>query len=151
MTKNLMRCTACGTRGEAKCKCGEPYIHIPAHQAASLGIVAHPGWSDRRIAEAVGVDHKTIIAARRSVGENSPTDKPKRVGKDGKKYKATKMTKPRKPKKSKTDIPPRARDQSFTPQEEWEMSLIQLATFAESGRVHNGRVREIKGLTIVKL
>jgi hypothetical protein len=34
-------------------------------------IEAHPGWSDRRIAEVVGVDHKTVTTYRRRAGETA--------------------------------------------------------------------------------
>jgi hypothetical protein len=126
---NILHCTACGMQGEVKCSCAKPYAHIPAREAAALGVAAHPDWSDVRIAKACGVSDKTVAAARSSVSENSETEKSKRIGRDGKKYKAPKVTKSKKPKKPKPDIPPAARDQSFTPQEEWEASLIRLATF----------------------
>jgi hypothetical protein len=86
---DLFCCVACGTQGEAQCNCGKGYGYMPANEAATLGIAAHPDWSDRRIAEAVGVNHKTVAAARKPTGENSPVEK--RTGKDGKKRK------PRKP------------------------------------------------------
>jgi hypothetical protein len=127
MVKNPLYCTACGMQSEAKCNCGKPYAYISAHKAAALGLAAHPDWSNVRIAKACGVSDKTVGAARSSVSENSETEKPKRIGRDGKKYKATRMTRVKKPRKS--DIPPAARNQQFTPQEEWESSLIQLTTF----------------------
>ena len=37
-------------------------------------IEAHPGWSDRKIAEIAGVDHKTVAAYRRRAGEIPGTD-----------------------------------------------------------------------------
>jgi len=77
-----LRCTACGVEAEAKCTCGKPYDYVPAHKAAALGVAAHPDWSDRKIAEMVGVSHHTIAAARNSTGQNCPVEK--RLGKDGK-------------------------------------------------------------------
>jgi hypothetical protein len=51
---------------------------------AAEAIRANPGKSDRGIAAAIGVDHKTVGAARQqSRGECSPPD---RIGQDGKSY-----------------------------------------------------------------
>jgi hypothetical protein len=54
---------------------------VPA-EAAALAIAAHPEWSDRKLAEAVGVDPKTVGKARKSTGEFSPVEKT--IGLDGK-------------------------------------------------------------------
>lgn len=80
-------CSACGATAEAACDCGVPYI--PAGQRAAEAIAANPKRSDRSIAAEIGVDHKTVGAARKAVGEHSP---PERIGRDGKSYPA--KTKP---------------------------------------------------------
>jgi hypothetical protein len=82
-------CSACGATTEAACDCGAPYL--PAGQRAAEAIAANPEKSDRAIAVEIGVDHKTVGKARRSVGDHSPPDK--RVGQDGKSYPA-KVAKP---------------------------------------------------------
>jgi hypothetical protein len=77
-------CSACGATTDAACDCGVAYV--PAGQRAAEAVAANPELSDRAIAAEIGVDHKTVGAARKSVGEHSPPEK--RVGKDGKRYKA---------------------------------------------------------------
>lgn len=65
--------------------------YVPASAVVKAAIKADPElsrMSDRSVAEKIGVDHKTVAAARGSVGENSPTGK--RTGKDGKQYMASK-------------------------------------------------------------
>jgi hypothetical protein len=57
---------------------------------AAKAIAAHPEKSDRAIATAIGVDHKTVAKARKAVGDKSPT----RVGTDGKRYRATNQMTP---------------------------------------------------------
>lgn len=57
-------------------------------KAAALGIVAHPDWSDRRIAEAVGCGVMTVGRMRKSGVPNGTPEK--RTGRDGKKQSATK-------------------------------------------------------------
>jgi hypothetical protein len=64
--------------------------YVPARVFAVRAVAAHPEKSDRAIAAAIGVDHKTVAMARKSVGEKSPT----RVGTDGKRYRATKRMTP---------------------------------------------------------
>src|SRR5512132_4385833 len=77
-----LACSACGAAGEANCDCGAPYM--PASVRAAKAITENPNKSDRAIAAEIGVDHKTVGAARKAGGENSP---PERVtGKDGKSY-----------------------------------------------------------------
>ena len=81
-------CAKCGAKIKPGCDCGVAYL--PAHMYAAKAVAAHPEKSDRAIAAAIGVDHKTVAAARKSVGEKSPT----RVGADGKRYRATKQMTP---------------------------------------------------------
>jgi len=50
---------------------------IPAGMRAADAIAKNPEKSDRAIAAEIGVDHKTVAKARKSVGENSP---PQRSG-----------------------------------------------------------------------
>jgi hypothetical protein len=45
---------------------------------ALAAIDAHPGWSDRKIAEIAGVDHKTVAAYPRRAGE-TPAELPGRA------------------------------------------------------------------------
>src|SRR5262245_43523819 len=81
MTVQRMFCTACGAEANASCNCGQPYI--PAKQRAAEAIAANPQKPDRAIASDIGVDHKTVGAARKeSTGEHSPVEP--RVGIDGK-------------------------------------------------------------------
>lgn len=62
----------------------EPLVVLPLRLAAEIAIAANPNKSDRAIATDLGVDHKTVGAARRELGgEDSP---PERVGRDGKIY-----------------------------------------------------------------
>jgi hypothetical protein len=96
-------CSACGATTEAACDCGLPYV--PAKERAAAAVAVNPEKSDRAIAAEIGVDHKTVGAARRSVGEHSPPEK--RVGKDGKSYPATKP--PPKPVYSKKEEAERER------------------------------------------
>jgi hypothetical protein len=77
-----LACTACGAEANASCNCGQPYM--PAKQRAKEAIEANPQKSNRAIADEIGVDHKTVGAAR---GEYSP---PEVIGRDGKTYPATK-------------------------------------------------------------
>lgn len=86
----LLCCAKCGAKAKAGCDCEAAYI--PAHAFAAKAVAAHPEKSDRAIAKDIGVDHKTVAKARKSVGEKSPTAK--RVGHDGKKYNATKRMTP---------------------------------------------------------
>jgi hypothetical protein len=58
---------------------------------AARAVKAHPEKSDRAIAKEIGIDHKTVARARKSVGDKSPT---RRVGADGKQYRATKQMTP---------------------------------------------------------
>jgi hypothetical protein len=81
-------CAKCGAKTKPGCDCGVAYL--PAHMYAAKAVAAHPEKSDRAIAAAIGVDHKTVAKARKSVGEKSPT----RVGADGKRYRATKQMTP---------------------------------------------------------
>jgi hypothetical protein len=79
-----LACAACGATGEANCDCGAPYM--PASVRAAKAIAENPGKSNRAIGADIGVDHKTVGAARKAGGEHSP---PERVtGKDGKSYPA---------------------------------------------------------------
>jgi hypothetical protein len=80
MAVQQMVCTACGSEANASCNCGKPYV--PKRQRAAEAIVANPQKSDRAIAADIGVDHKTVGAARRELtGEHSPVE---REGLDGK-------------------------------------------------------------------
>jgi hypothetical protein len=80
-------CPECGASARAACDCDVAYM--PAHKVAEKAVKATPHKSDRAIARDIRIDHKTVAAARKAVGENSPTKK--RIGKDGKNYKATKQ------------------------------------------------------------
>lgn len=82
----ILCCIKCGAK--PGCDCGVAYV--PAQVFAAKAVAAHPEKSDRAIAAAIGVDHKTVAKARKSVGEKSPT----RVGTDGKRYRATKQMTP---------------------------------------------------------
>lgn len=82
MAVQQMVCTACGSEANASCNCGKPYL--PKKSLAAKAIAANPQKSDRAIAADIGVDHKTVGAARRELGgEDSP---PEREGRDGKVY-----------------------------------------------------------------
>jgi hypothetical protein len=81
-------CVKCGAKAKPGCDCGVAYV--PAHMYAVKAVAAHPEKSDRAIAAAIGVDHKTVAKARKSVGDKSPT----RIGTDGKRYRATKQMTP---------------------------------------------------------
>jgi hypothetical protein len=81
-TDNLLCCTQCGVQTEAKCACGKGYSYVPASKAAALAVAAHPDWSNRRIAEAVGVAPATIDRLRSTASNEAVVVK--RVGKDGK-------------------------------------------------------------------
>lgn len=86
----MICCSKCGAKARPGCNCGVAYV--PAHVFAAKAVAAHPEKSDRAIAKEIGVDHKTIAKARKSVGDKSPTAK--RVGADGKHYNATKRMTP---------------------------------------------------------
>ena len=68
-------CPGCGTT--ASCNCGVAPIDRAAYALLNNG-----QKSDRAIAAEIGVDHKTVGAARRRTGETSPVGK--RIGRDGK-------------------------------------------------------------------
>jgi hypothetical protein len=55
---------------------------VQAGKRAERAIAANPEKSDRAIAAEIGVDHKTVGAARRRTGEQSPDQR--RTGRDGK-------------------------------------------------------------------
>jgi hypothetical protein len=75
-----MVCTGCGAEANASCNCGKPYE--PKAVRAAEAVKATPEKSDRAIAAEIGVDHKTVGAARKELtGENSPVE---RIGLDGK-------------------------------------------------------------------
>lgn len=76
-----LHCTACGIAVETKCECHKPCAYMPANKAAALAVAAHPEWSNVRLGKMVGVNDKTIAAARRSTSENSEVEK--REGRDG--------------------------------------------------------------------
>lgn len=74
-------CSACGI--DAGCNCGAPLMSKA--QRAVEAIAANPRMSDRAIARKIGVDHKTVGAARDSAtGEFSPVHDEPRIGLDGK-------------------------------------------------------------------
>ena len=82
-------CSECGAKAKPGCNCGAAYI--PAAAFAVRAVKAHPEKSDRTLAREIGVDHKTVAKARKSVGDKSPT---RRVGADGKQYRANKQMTP---------------------------------------------------------
>lgn len=85
-----MVCTGCGSEANASCNCGVAYT--PKIIRAAEAIKANPQKSDRSIAKEIGVDQKTVGAARRQSGEEYSS--PERVGRDGKSYPATQTLKP---------------------------------------------------------
>jgi hypothetical protein len=89
-----MICSACGAEANASCTCGVAYM--PKSVRAAEAIKADPEKSNRAIAADIGVDHKTVGAAREAGGESFPTSDT-RVGRDGKNYPATAPQKPRLP------------------------------------------------------
>jgi hypothetical protein len=86
MQDSTLQCSACGACTEAACDCGVAYIS--AGKRAAAAVAAAPEKSDRAIAAEIGVDHKTVGSARRSGGDDSPTEEARRVGQDGKSYPA---------------------------------------------------------------
>jgi hypothetical protein len=79
--KVKLECTQCGASGEGSCNCGAEYV-APGQRAAKA-LKANPERSDRAIAAEIGVDHKTVGAARKAAtGEGSPVEC--RTGLDGK-------------------------------------------------------------------
>lgn len=63
-----------------------PGLVLTAERRLSVvGELAESGMTDRAIAVALNVDHKTVSKARLSGGDNSPPDN-KAVGRDGKRY-----------------------------------------------------------------
>jgi hypothetical protein len=80
----MICCSKCGAKAKPGCNCGVAYA--PAHVFAAKAVAAHPEKSDRAIAAEIGIDHKTVAKARKTVGEKSPT---RRIGADGKQYRAT--------------------------------------------------------------
>jgi hypothetical protein len=89
----LFCCTACDVKGQAKCECGKPYTRMRASEAAALAIAAHPDWSDRQLAKAVGVGVMTVSRARKSSTVPNGTVE-KRIGSDGKARKLPERRKP---------------------------------------------------------
>lgn len=85
----ILCCVKCGAKAKPGCQCEAAYV--PAHVFAAKAVRAHPEKSDRAIAKEIGIDHKTVAKARKSVGDKSPT---RRVGADGKRYQATKQMTP---------------------------------------------------------
>jgi hypothetical protein len=77
-----LHCAACGTETKANCKCGQPYRHMSAGEAAALAVAAHPNWSNVKLAEMVGVGQMTIARAR-PTSPNGEVEK--REGRDGRK------------------------------------------------------------------
>jgi hypothetical protein len=110
--------------------------HVAANKAVKAAMDAKPELackSDREIAREIGVDHKTVAAARKATGENSPVKK--RVGKDGK---ARKMPEPKqakpKPQPSKpiTLLFDEPCDDCVTKEEQWHRSASIMASEAAS-------------------
>jgi len=135
----LLCCTACGVQGEAKCACGKGLTYMPAGKAAALAFKAHPDWSNRRIAEAVGVSDKTIAAAREPTAENSAVEK--RVGKDGK------ARKPRQSKPNQDDAK-MARSKQNTPVLDKARNIVR--SMIEAGESTNSRkLQEEHGISHV--
>jgi hypothetical protein len=82
-----LRCTACGIQADGKCSCRKPYDYITRRDAAALALAAHPDWSDRRIAEALGVERTPVRQARKAIPSKEGGET-KRVGRDGNMYPA---------------------------------------------------------------
>lgn len=81
-----LECAACGATCDAACGCGAGYLSSKARAARALADPANAGKSDRAIAAAIGVDHKTVGAAR-STGEYSPVERV--ISLNGRSYPAT--------------------------------------------------------------
>jgi IS30 family transposase len=93
-------CSKCGAKGRGSCRCGAAYL--PPDKRAAKALKTKSGWSNRAIAEKIGVTHKTVGRARQKAGgDKSPPEK--RQGKDGKSY-------PARP-KPKTKAPPSLKEQ----------------------------------------
>jgi hypothetical protein len=74
-------CSKCGSKADAICACGQPYI--TAGVAAAQGVAAYWEQSDRAIAKKIGVHYSTVREARiKLTGGNPSVDK--RIGLDGK-------------------------------------------------------------------
>jgi hypothetical protein len=61
---------------------------IPARKVAAVAIAAHPNWSNRKLAELVGVGHHTIHRNR----PHWPNAPKQRLGRDGKRYPSKRRT-----------------------------------------------------------
>jgi hypothetical protein len=82
MTDRQIKCTVCGALGEVGCEHFVEGAYRPLAYFVTEALKEHPEKSDRMIAEELGVDHKTVGAARNQLGNYSPVAK--RVGRDGK-------------------------------------------------------------------
>jgi hypothetical protein len=81
-----LECSACGATANAACDCGAPYVPSTAEkrELVAEALKKNPKKSNRQVAQAVGVAHKTIAAVRRgleSTGEIPQLEKT--TGKDG--------------------------------------------------------------------
>jgi hypothetical protein len=127
-------CSMCGATTDAACDCGASYV--PAGQRAAEAITANPEKSDRAIAAEIGVDHKTVGAARRSVGEHSPPEK--RVGQDGKSY----------PAKSTKLVRQKAREARFDKDKQKTANAVTEA-FIAAGKLSDQQIADFRERGIV--
>lgn len=81
MSIQRMVCIGCGAEANASCNCGVSYVAKSVRAAEA--IKANPSKSDRSIAKELGIDHKTVGAARESCGEYSPEE---RIRSDGRSF-----------------------------------------------------------------
>lgn len=137
-----LRCSKCGVTTDAACDCGVGYV--PAHEFAAKALEANPEMSemsDNAIAEVIGVDHKTVGKARKSVRGNSLTAK--RTGRDGKKYPATRSKRHAQPATTPAEMQPELTALLLTQIEQ----LVGKLVLAVEHRVHSdaldGRVRAV--------
>jgi hypothetical protein len=76
----ILICSICGAKAEAKCACGATYI--PASKLAERAVIANPELSDRALAAQLGVGKDVVRRARVLTGAKAPVKT--RTGKDGK-------------------------------------------------------------------
>jgi prophage DNA circulation protein len=94
MTASLaLHCSRCGIA--ANCSCGQPYRHMPARKAAELALIAHPTWSDRKIAKAVGVSQPTVSSVRSTTDRHLSVGRTATIGLDGRTRRRRRRNQPR--------------------------------------------------------
>lgn len=124
-----LECSACGAPGEGSCGCNAPYVAAGTRAAKK----ADSEKTDRALAAELGISHKTVERARKSVVTYVTPEK--RVGKDGKKYPAKRKRKPKPNARAADPIQEDCTDCN-TEQERWQHSLGNLAGDAVSIRAY---------------